>query len=121
MQVKNIMVPNILVGPALAYGGLVQLLAGMWYVSFPLALGTCILTYVLGKWSLETPLVRQSSHPTVGSGLRRHRLHSWRVRNHAHLGESRRQGNVLRPFLHVPLREHNPQSTLTHLISSQTA
>lgn len=38
MQVKNIMVPNILVGPALAYGGLVQLLTGMWYAPFSLIL-----------------------------------------------------------------------------------
>lgn len=74
MQVKNIMVPNILVGPALAYGGLVQLLAGMWYAPFslvllgPLAPGYLLLTYVLGKWPLETPLVQQSSHPTATSG-----------------------------------------------------
>jgi hypothetical protein len=32
MSVKGITKPNIIVGPALAYGGLVQLLAGMWYV-----------------------------------------------------------------------------------------
>lgn len=34
MQVKDIMLPNIVVGPALAYGGLVQLCAGMWYFLF---------------------------------------------------------------------------------------
>lgn len=33
MQVKGILLPNIVVAPALAYGGLVQLCAGMWYVS----------------------------------------------------------------------------------------
>lgn len=32
MSVRGITTPNIIVGPALAYGGLVQLLAGMWYV-----------------------------------------------------------------------------------------
>lgn len=32
MNVKGLTKPNMLVGPALAYGGLVQLLAGMWYV-----------------------------------------------------------------------------------------
>lgn len=31
MGVKGISKPNMIVGPALAYGGLVQLLAGMWY------------------------------------------------------------------------------------------
>ena len=35
MSVKGITKPNIVVGPALAYGGLVQLLAGMWYVLLP--------------------------------------------------------------------------------------
>lgn len=33
MQVRDITQPNIIVGPALAYGGLVQLCAGMWYVA----------------------------------------------------------------------------------------
>lgn len=32
MNVRGISKPNMIVGPALAYGGLVQLLAGMWYV-----------------------------------------------------------------------------------------
>lgn len=32
MNVRGITTPNIIVGPALAYGGFVQLLAGMWYV-----------------------------------------------------------------------------------------
>lgn len=30
MQVKDIILPNIIIGPTLAYGGLVQLCAGMW-------------------------------------------------------------------------------------------
>ena len=32
MQARDIMLPNIIIGPAFAYGGLVQLCAGMWYV-----------------------------------------------------------------------------------------
>lgn len=33
MNVRGITQPNFIVGPALAYGGLVQLLSGMWYVT----------------------------------------------------------------------------------------
>lgn len=32
MQTRDIALPNIIIGPAFAYGGLVQLCAGMWYV-----------------------------------------------------------------------------------------
>lgn len=32
MNVKGITEPNIIVGPAMAYGGFVQFCAGMWYV-----------------------------------------------------------------------------------------
>lgn len=32
MQARDITQPNIVVGPAFGYGGLVQLCAGMWYV-----------------------------------------------------------------------------------------
>lgn len=32
MNVRGLSKPNMIVGPALAYGGLVQLLSGMWYV-----------------------------------------------------------------------------------------
>lgn len=34
MGARDITQPNIVVGPAMAYGGLVQLCAGMWYVYF---------------------------------------------------------------------------------------
>lgn len=34
MGARDITEPNIVVGPAFAYGGLVQLCAGMWYVFF---------------------------------------------------------------------------------------
>jgi succinate-acetate transporter protein len=33
MNVRGVTEPNMIVGPALAYGGLVQLCAGMWYVA----------------------------------------------------------------------------------------
>jgi hypothetical protein len=33
MQVRGVTEPNMVVGPAIAYGGLVQLCAGMWYVT----------------------------------------------------------------------------------------
>ena len=34
MEVRGVTEPNILIGLAFAYGGLVQLLSGMWYVRF---------------------------------------------------------------------------------------
>ena len=42
METRGVAVPNLVVGVAFGYGGLVQLLAGMWYViSFhPLLLGS---------------------------------------------------------------------------------
>lgn len=33
MEVRGVNQPNIIVGTAIAYGGVVQLLAGMWYVT----------------------------------------------------------------------------------------
>lgn len=38
MEARDITVPNIVIGLAFGYGGLVQLLAGMWYVLLPLLL-----------------------------------------------------------------------------------
>lgn len=32
MQTRGITEPNMVVGPAFAYGGLIQILSGMWYV-----------------------------------------------------------------------------------------
>lgn len=32
MNVQGLTKPNMIIGPAMAYGGLVQLLSGMWYV-----------------------------------------------------------------------------------------
>lgn len=55
---KDIKTPNIVIGLAFGYGGLVQLLAGMWYVSLSSFLSrSIVLTHGPGKWPLETPLV----------------------------------------------------------------
>lgn len=77
MNVQGLTKPNMLVGPALAYGGLVQLLAGMWYVflSFvfgllDLGLGIDTKVWCVGKWQLETPSAQQSYLPTADSGSR---------------------------------------------------
>lgn len=53
MKARNISQPNIIVGSAFGYGGLVQLLAGMWYVyAFPrfgITSGSIILTKRLDR------------------------------------------------------------------------
>ena len=54
---RNLTEPNIVVALAFGYGGLVQLLAGMWYVTDRLQGCWNLLTEMLGKWLLETPLV----------------------------------------------------------------
>lgn len=41
MSTRGLTVPNIVVGLAFGYGGLVQLLAGMWYVTAPRQLNLC--------------------------------------------------------------------------------
>lgn len=45
MGVQGVTKPNILIGPAMAYGGLVQLLSGMWYV---LTLISCFVEAMVG-------------------------------------------------------------------------
>ncbi|ODM19686.1 hypothetical protein SI65_04671 [Aspergillus cristatus] len=50
MQVKDIMLPNIVVGPALAYGGLVQLCAGMWEMGIGNTFGATVLSSYGGFW-----------------------------------------------------------------------
>lgn len=66
--------PGIDTALALTYGGVVQLLAGMWYV------GSCLDTLinldcvyvgliVTGKWRLETPLAQRPSARMVVTGL----------------------------------------------------
>ena len=41
LHVRNVAVPNVFVGPAIAYGGIIQLLAGMWYASLSLYIREC--------------------------------------------------------------------------------
>ncbi|KAL9111447.1 MAG: hypothetical protein Q9227_004124 [Pyrenula ochraceoflavens] len=50
MQARNIMVPNIVVGSAFAYGGLVQLLAGMWAMAEGNTFGATALSSYGGFW-----------------------------------------------------------------------
>ncbi|KAL3476976.1 GPR1/FUN34/yaaH family-domain-containing protein [Aspergillus californicus] len=50
MQVLDITQPSILVGPAFAYGGLVQLLAGMWEMAIGNSFGATVLSSYGGFW-----------------------------------------------------------------------
>ncbi|KAJ5688677.1 hypothetical protein N7462_003069 [Penicillium macrosclerotiorum] len=50
MNVKGITKPNMIVGPALAYGGLVQLLAGMWEMAIGNTFGATVLSSYGGFW-----------------------------------------------------------------------
>ncbi|KAJ5804875.1 hypothetical protein N7474_010762 [Penicillium riverlandense] len=50
MNVKGVSKPNIIVGPALAYGGLVQLLAGMWEMAIGNTFGATVLSSYGGFW-----------------------------------------------------------------------
>ncbi|KAJ5543468.1 hypothetical protein N7535_005892 [Penicillium sp. DV-2018c] len=50
MEVRGIAEPNIIVGPALAYGGLVQLLAGMWEMAVGNTFGATVLSSYGGFW-----------------------------------------------------------------------
>lgn len=62
MKVRGISKPNILVGTAFAYGGLVQLLSGMWYVYFYVTSSVSLLhadDNGIGKWQLVTLSVPQ--------------------------------------------------------------
>lgn len=75
MQVRNIKEPNIVVGLAFAYGGLVQLAAGMWYDCFYSRhflrqLSEQALTDITGRWPLEIHLVLQHYHHMAASGCR---------------------------------------------------
>jgi uncharacterized protein len=60
--------PTIIISLAFGYGGLVQLLAGMWYVCFIVNNDGHALTDGTGKWLLATLLVLLLSLPTVASG-----------------------------------------------------
>ena len=67
VNTRSIGHPNIVVALAYAYGGLVQLLAGMWYVHLNTHLRTHAYTKP-GKWQSAIPLVPPHCHPMEGSG-----------------------------------------------------
>ncbi|CEJ54054.1 hypothetical protein PMG11_00379 [Penicillium brasilianum] len=50
MNVRGITQPNFIVGPALAYGGLVQLLSGMWEMAAGNTFGATVLSSYGGFW-----------------------------------------------------------------------
>lgn len=54
MEVKGISQPNIFVASALAYGGLIQLLSGMWYVILSAVVLESDTNDDKGRWGLET-------------------------------------------------------------------
>lgn len=77
MGTLDIAHPNIVVGLAFGYGGLVQLLAGMWYVSVTSAalwvsqrFAANTRFFYIGKWLSVTLLVLLLSPPTVVFGSR---------------------------------------------------
>lgn len=104
MQVRGISQPNIIVGSALGYGGLVQLLAGMWYV-----LPIPYRDRGRKRWWKANRMEKQGNgrrkHLRRNGplllrwilDLRRHHLHTRWFRSHDIPGESRRRadGNVL--------------------------
>ena len=61
--------PNIVIGAAFAYGGLCQLLAGMWYVFTTPRNDMSHSNEVQGRWLLATHSVQRLYHLTVDSGL----------------------------------------------------
>ena len=67
---RDLTEPNIVVALAFGYGGLVQLLAGMWYVAVRSAgpLGIMLIS-MIGTWPSGTPSVLLLSPHTVVSGL----------------------------------------------------
>ncbi|KAL4804437.1 GPR1/FUN34/yaaH family-domain-containing protein [Aspergillus unguis] len=50
MQVRDITEPNILVAPAFAYGGVIQVLAGMWEMAVGNSFGATVLSSFGGFW-----------------------------------------------------------------------
>lgn len=83
MGARDITQPNIVVGPAMAYGGLVQLCAGMWYVLFFLVSQDYELDQVAnekqgnGCWKhlwCHCALVVQWAVDLAG-----HHFHPWRI------------------------------------------
>ena len=72
MGTRGLTSPSLVIGPAFAYGGLCQLLAGMWYAAScserPLAYVALTKIYDAGKWPLEILSVRPRCHLMVDSG-----------------------------------------------------
>jgi len=64
---RDLTAPNIVVALAFGYGGLVQLLAGMWYVVR--ASKVFLDSHIIGRWLLAILSVQLHCHPTVASGL----------------------------------------------------
>lgn len=99
MQTLGIATPNMIVGPALAYGGLVQLLAGMWYVhTFPpgaIQPSNSILPSMSTNQSNQGNGRREHLRRNRTLLLRRlldlpiHSLHSGRIRHPGRLQSSR--------------------------------
>ena len=75
MGTRNITEASIVIGPAFGYGGLVQLLAGMWYVDLA-HIGRIDNETLptngmhVGKWRSGIPSAPQLCHHTVDSGSR---------------------------------------------------
>jgi uncharacterized protein len=72
MGTRDITSPSIVIGPAFGYGGLIQLLAGMWYVccrNWPFYLSNCLTNWgLVGKWRSATRLVLPRCLRTGASG-----------------------------------------------------
>lgn len=68
----NLSAPNVVIAIAFGYGGLVQLLAGMWYVQSTWGCSlTCInanLSIFLGRWPWATRSAQQLCHHMADSG-----------------------------------------------------
>lgn len=60
-QVKGVDVPNVVVGPALAYGGLCQLLAGMWEFAAGNTFGATAFSSYGGFWIAYATILWPSS------------------------------------------------------------
>ena len=72
MRTRAVAEPNLVVGLAFGYGGIVQLLAGMWYVqtrSIGCDWAEILIKSLTGKWPWVTPLVLPHFHPMVASGF----------------------------------------------------
>jgi hypothetical protein len=65
---RGLTAPNIVVSLAFGYGGLVQLLAGMWYVLAQIPPSDGKVDFLPGKWPWATLLVLPRSHLMAAFG-----------------------------------------------------